>query len=169
MEQLLAAFPPNREIVSVNWDPVEEDLGLVVPGPCRALVETYGGARFDDFISVLMPGAENENLDLVSRTKKIWWALDESDDEDDAEFLQEHGLSIRDLVAWGVTGNGDFCFAVNPSKVSEVTIVCDPRESDWESFRVTPDDFLGQILEGDLACSVFPGSFPSGAPTFYYL
>lgn len=169
MEALLTKFPSVREIAPIDWVRVEEELGIVIPGPCRALVEIYGEARFGDFISVLLPKSENEDLDLVRRTKTMWWAVEESDDEDDAGFLREHGLEIRDLVAWGVTGNGDFCLAVNPSKRSGLTIVCNPRESDWESYRVDPGDFLEQTLGGDLTCSVFPVSFPADAPTFYYL
>lgn len=169
MERLLEEFPPTREAATVDWQSAEEELGLAVPDSCRTLIETYGEARFDDFISILLPASRNENLDAVRRTKEIWWALEESDDEDDAEFLQDHGLAIRDLVAWAVTGNGDFCFAANSAKASGMTIVCDPRESDWEAFQVDPGDFLGQVLVGELSCSVFPASFPTDEPAFYYL
>lgn len=169
MEQLLREFPVGREGASTDWRAAENELGVHVSTPCRQLVERYAHGCFDDFIWVFHPQSSNENLNLVHKTEEVRWVLGELVSPAATQILEEHQISVNDLVAWGATGNGDFCFSVDPDEApGSLTLVCDPRGPEWEAFELEPGDFLGRVLAGDITCSIFPDDFPSEDPGIYF-
>ncbi|WP_430782635.1 hypothetical protein [Actinoplanes sp. G11-F43] len=56
--------PPAHKPARPDWAGIETRLGLQLPRDYRALVETYGAGRFDDYLVVYTPNGPRDTIDL---------------------------------------------------------------------------------------------------------
>jgi hypothetical protein len=155
IEALVAAVPlpeAPSEGFSGPWEPVEAELGLVLPPDYKDFVRLYGSGCFMEFLGVCVPGTTNPNTRLESFLPGACGALVE--DEDLAHLLWPRPGG---LAPFGVTDNGDYLFWLTRGQPAEWPIVVwDRGLGQLESFECDLTDFLAGLATG----SVLPREFP---------
>jgi len=67
--------PPGGEQGGVDWNEVEQRIGLPLPQDYKGYVARYGPGSFDEFLYVCLPVTDIENLDLARRQQEDLAAL----------------------------------------------------------------------------------------------
>ena len=134
--------------------PEPETAGL--PADYAALARTYGLGSFGGFLWLLVPGAENPNLELGRQTELRRQDLREV--RDDGEALP---YEPDELVAWAITDNGDTLYWRTGDDPDRWTVtVNEGRGPEWHDFDGTATAFLAAWLAGRERVSVFPDDVP---------
>ncbi|MEV5874006.1 hypothetical protein AB0L75_07215 [Streptomyces sp. NPDC052101] len=166
--ELLAALPATGEagMVVNDWERTEAALGVTFPSAFMRFLDVFGGAKFDDFLRVYRAGADNENVDLVSRTKEIGEKFFEIRPHI-RELLEQRGAHTAQLVRWGGTDNADACFLIpHPDPRRWAVLIVEGRGNDYDLFEGPVESYLLQVLRGDLVSDVFPDDFPDEHPSY---
>ncbi|MGW1179663.1 hypothetical protein ACWD7Y_29545 [Streptomyces drozdowiczii] len=166
--ELLAALPSTGEagMVINDWERTEANLGVEFPSTFMRFLDVFGGAKFDDFLRVYRAGTDNENIDLVAKTKQGRAALAETRPHIKT-LLAERGLTTDELICWGGTENADMCFlvpAADPRAWAVLTVIGRGRE--YDLFEGPVESYLLRVLRGDLVSEVFPEDFPDEEPSY---
>jgi hypothetical protein len=165
LERLLAITPPSLAgPVHVDWADVEGQLGTSLPSDYKALVEAYGAATFDDFVTVFVPDHSLEGLNLLDRGVWMLWAAWEMRRyaaPDEIPYELSVGFD-GELLPWGSTHNGDACYWVRRSDdPNQWTIaVNESRGPDWYEYDGGLVDFLEGTLSGRVVCDIFVEDYP---------
>ncbi|MGW5256444.1 hypothetical protein [Streptomyces sp. NPDC004012] len=166
--QLLAALPVTGEQGPVinDWEKAEQALGVTFPPAFKRFLDVFGGAKFDDFLRVYRAGAENENVDLVSRTLSARQTM-ETTRPHIRELLSQRGVTPSQLIRWGGTDNADMCFLI-PHRDNRrwAVLTVTGRGREYDLFEGPAESYLLSVLRGDIVSEVFPDDFPDEAP-FY--
>lgn len=158
LAQLVPLPPAGRD---KDWDQVQQALGRDLPTDYKALIGTYGGSNWDDYVYVLEPGCPNDNYDLLT-----WDAHQMEDLEDLWEFekkpeqLEEEGTRV---VPWATTDNGECLYwLARPGQPADqwTVMINEARGDRWEHFDTTCTGFLVSALTGELTSSVLSSQFP---------
>lgn len=166
--ELLAALPATGEagMVVNHWERAEAALGVTLPSAFKRFLDVFGGAKFDDFLRVYRAGADDENVDLVSRTKEVGEKFFEIRPHI-GEVLAQRGVFPAQLVRLDGTDNADACFlAPHPDPDRWAVLVVDGRGNDYDLFEGPAESYLLQVLRGDLVSEVFPDDFPDEHPSY---
>lgn len=147
-----------------DWHDVEQVLGAL-PHDYKELVELYGPATFDSFISVFAPNAARPALDLATQAGDQLWAMREVAAAwglDEIPFDLDTSLK-GELLPWAITVNGDLCFLVRRGATAEEwsVAVYESRGPDWFHFEGTATQFLYGVLSGDVVCPIFVPDLPT--------
>jgi hypothetical protein len=69
LSELIAVVPPpdGSGQAEVDWEAVEQRLGLPLPQDYKDFIGRYGQGSFDDFLHPYQPVTDNEYLDLAHR------------------------------------------------------------------------------------------------------
>ncbi|WP_405748099.1 hypothetical protein OG422_29100 [Streptomyces sp. NBC_01525] len=166
--ELLASFPATGEAGPVlnDWAAAEESLHTSFPPGFRAFLDTFGGAKFDDFLQVYRAGAENKYVDLVANTVKARGTMERTRDWI-RELLIGRGVEPAQLICWGGTDNADMCFLVpheDPERWAVLTVIGRGRE--YDLYEGPVESYLLRVLRGDLVSEVFPEDFPDEEPAY---
>jgi len=166
--QLLAAFPATGEqgLVINDWEKTEQVLGVALPSDFKRFLDVFGGATFDDFLHVYRAGAENENVDLVSRTLTARQTI-ETTRPHIQELLSQRGVTPAQLIRWGGTDNADLCFLIphqDYDRWAVLTVIGRGRE--YDLFEGPVESYLLSVLRGDIVSDVFPDDFPDEEPSY---
>ena len=131
-----------------------------LPADYAALARAYGPGGFGGFLWLLLPGAENPNLELGRQTELRRQDLREV--RDDGEALP---YEPDDLVPWAITDNGDTLYwrtgAADPD--AWTVTINEGRGPDWHDFDGSATAFLAAWLAGREHPSVFPDDVPDGS------
>lgn len=166
LERLLAMIPPpTAGPFEVDWADVEADLGTALPSDYKALVEAYGAALFDDFVTVFVPGHSLEGLNLLDRAVWTLWAAREIRSAwgpEHVPYRLSQGFD-GELLPWGTTHNGDACYWVRRSEdPNQWSIaVYESRGPDWYVYDGGLVDFLEGTLSGRVVCDIFVEDYPT--------
>jgi len=166
--ELLAALPATGEtgVVVNDWERTETALGVTFPAAFKRFLDMFGGAKFDDFLRVYRAGADNENVDLVSRTKEVGEKFFEIRPHI-GELLAQRGVEPAQLVRWGGTDNADACFLIpHPDPRMWAVLVVEGRGNDYDLFEGPVESYLLSVLQGEIVSEVFPDDFPDEAPSY---
>lgn len=144
-----------------------DPMNVGIPDGHRELVLTYGVGCFDEFLWIFSVDAENENLNIGSRTAVARDMLHGKEITALREALAEYQSAPEDLIQWGVTDSGDSLLWV-PVGDSEgwPTVVLQAGQLD---FAISPRSSTGLILDllsGVFRVKFFPEDFPSPHPEF---
>uniref|UniRef100_A0AAU2VM69 SMI1/KNR4 family protein n=1 Tax=Streptomyces sp. NBC_00008 TaxID=2903610 RepID=A0AAU2VM69_9ACTN len=169
--ELLAAFPAKGKetgMVRNDWDLAESALGVTFPSSFMRFLEVFGGSQFDDFLTVYRAGANNEYLDLVSRTCAARSAMTETTSRPHIkELLHRRGLAPDQLIRWGGTDNADFCFLLpdkHPGKWGVLIVA--GRGDAYDLFEGPVETYLLHVLRREYVSDVFPDDFPDDNPGY---
>jgi hypothetical protein len=170
LDDLIALVPPPAQVPPVDWGGVVLPGGAAPPADYRALVEAYGPGKFDGFLRVLLPGAANRYDDLLQQTGAQIDAL---------RTLRERGEDVPydidtpegQLVAWGMTDNGDVAYwRRSPGAAPDTWTVAvnESRSPDWFEYDGPVTAFLRDVLSRRVHVDVFPEpeDWPSASPRF---
>ncbi|MEU5878031.1 SMI1/KNR4 family protein [Spirillospora sp. NPDC047279] len=150
-----------------DWERVEREIGLRLPGDYKLIVTEYPGLTIDRFLTVHRPAGESFH-DLRSFAESILEGARELRDEFDEIpyplYPEEGGV-----YPWGSTANGDHVFwqvTGPPDSWPVVVAGRDYAEDDWWRFDGSASDFLAGVLTGRVSCPVLVEGFPRAEPTF---
>lgn len=135
-------------------------------GHCE-LLSTYGVGSFDEFLWLYGDGVSNPHLDIWARSESTRSVLDGKPVPEVREALSPYGLTVRDLVQWGGTDNGDGLLWI-PAGEPETwpTLILEARQRSLLVADKTSTSILFELLSGKLRTSAFPEDFPSSHPRF---
>lgn len=143
-----------------GWTEAERILGLALPRDYKRLIAAYGTGSFDDFLWVLNPFAGNRFLNLMGRKdmtldayESAWELIPEQ-----RSFLAH--LRAGDLLAWGITDNGDEMYwRTSGAPDGWPTVLYESRGPLYEVHELPVTGFLARLLTGELQTEVFPADF----------
>ncbi|MEU4690916.1 hypothetical protein [Actinoplanes sp. NPDC023714] len=110
LERVAPAFLPHRSetVRPVDWDLVQERLGIIFPADYREYTSHYPPLLIDDFLVILgpAPGQEEGYLEATLERLDELRGLAEDDMTEDYTFHPEAG----GLFPWGSSSEGDLFF-----------------------------------------------------------
>ena len=128
-----------------------------LPADYAELARAYGPGSFDEFIWLLVPGAENPNLDLDRQTHVRLDALSALGED----------LPYEPLLPFAFTDNGDVVYWHAKGEPDDWTVVVnESRGPEWHAFDGTATEFLLAALTGRERVPMFPADFPGEDPAF---
>jgi hypothetical protein len=151
IDDLKALVPPPAE------PPPPAQPTRPLPADYVELASTYGAGCFDEFIWLLVPGAQNPNLDLDRQT----------DVRLDALHALDEDLPYEPLLPFAFTDNGDVVYWHATGEPDEWTVaVNESRGPEWHAYQGTATEFLVETLSGRHRVPMFPPDFPSDDPGY---
>ena len=130
-------------------------LGKDLPPDYVELARRYGPGCFGEFLWLLVPGAENRNLEMLTQTGHQRGAL---------LYLREQGEELpyepADLLPWAITDNGDVAYLLMTNDPWTV-VINEGRGPDWHAFDGGVTAFLAAWMSGRERVGVFPDDVPA--------
>ncbi|ATW51448.1 hypothetical protein [Streptomyces peucetius] len=166
--EMLASLPATGSpgMVHNAWDAAEGRLQVSFPSSFMRFLDVFGGAKFDDFLRVYRVGADNENVDLVTKTLRTRHTMEVTRPHIQ-ELLNSRGLQVADLISWGGTDNADMCFLLpnaDPKKWAVLTVI--GRGQEYDLFEGGPESYLLQVMRREFVSDVFPEDFSDDFPGY---
>ena len=168
-ELMRVCVPPTSPTGSnTAWPQIEAALRAPLPSDYKEYIARYGRGSIDEFLWVLSPSDDNENLSMVVQS--------EVRREAQREFRSAAGQQLPfaiypepgGLLPWGFTDNGDVCYwrtgNVDPDRWP--VVIVDSRSARWEEFAGSMTGFIVAVLTGRHVSRVFPDDIPSSKPEF---
>ncbi len=150
-----------------GWQSVERSLGITLPEDYKAFIACYGTGAIDNFLWVLNPFSQNENLNLSSQSGVRLDSQRQFSLESGREMPYALYPDTNGLFPWGVTDNGDVLYWLCKGSPSLwVIVICDSRASQWREYTLSTCQFFAAIVARELIVDVFPEDFPSESPEF---
>jgi hypothetical protein len=164
ISDLAAVVPPPSPPVhaEIDWDTVEQRLGLPLPQDYKDFIARYGQGSFDDFLHPYQPATGNEYLDLVHRQQIDLGAL-RTLQRDFGEDIPYRVGDPAELLPVALTDNGDIVYwhVRDPKDPDSWTItVNESRGPEWFRYDGSFTSFLADVLARRIRVSVFPDDFP---------
>lgn len=160
LTQLVA--PPAGAAPRADWDDVARELEVGLPGDYRALIDTYGGGRFDEYLWVLEPRCPNRHYDLLRSVAERDEAFEMLWEDGEPKPAQLESPGSR-VIPWASTDNGEFLYwLVQPgSRPDEWTVMVNEARGEWwEHFDVGCAELLARLLTGEIRSEILSSSFP---------
>ncbi|MFF5185530.1 SMI1/KNR4 family protein [Streptomyces sp. NPDC000345] len=154
--------PPEGAVRRADWDEMVRALGVGLPGDYRALIDTYGGGRFDGYLWLLEPRCANRHYDLLRSVAERDEAFEMLWDDGEPKPAQLEAPDTR-VIPWASTDNGEFLYwLVRPgSHPDEWTVMVNEARGDWwEHFEIGCAELLVRLLAGEVRSEILSSSFP---------
>ena len=164
LDRLRAVVPPPAEPLEPGrpdgWPGVEAELGTALPEDFKRFTEVYGSGKFDDFLYLLNPFAADAAGNLLAARDTMLAAYRETR----AKFPDRLPLppwpEAGGLLPLGRSDNGNELYWLTDGSPDTWSVVAFAgRSTRHEVHRHPVTGFLALLLSGELATSVFPGSF----------
>ncbi|MFJ3616282.1 Lsr2 family DNA-binding protein [Streptomyces hydrogenans] len=160
--------PPAVVRPSPDWLQVEDTLGKGLPQDYKELVTVYGPGQFSGFITLYQPHAPSEWADLTGpMPARLRGQIEEVRQAARCPWRLPH--SPENLLAMGVTGNGDYLFwdTQPPDTPDEWTVaVNEALDAPWFTYNGSLTEFLVSVLSGITSVPMFPKDLLNHAPAF---
>lgn len=155
IDALIKAVPPPVtpfEAFSGPWEPVETELGTVLPQDYKDFVRLYGNGYFMQFLGICVPRSRNPNMRLESQVRVICDTF-LNDDEVPYPLWPNPG----GLLPFGGTDNGDYLFWLPRGAPADWgVVVWDRGFWGFETFDCDLTDFLAGLATGEILPKEFP-------------
>ncbi|MGW3398443.1 Lsr2 family DNA-binding protein [Streptomyces hydrogenans] len=160
--------PPAVVRPSPDWLQVEDTLGKGLPQDYKELVTVYGPGQFSGFITLYQPDAPIEWADLTGpMPARLRGQIKEVRQAARRPWQLPH--SPENLLAMGVTGNGDYLFWVTqPADAPDewTVAVNEALGALWFTYNGSLTEFLASVLSGITSVPMFPKDLLDHAPAF---
>lgn len=171
MNKLIKVLPPPKipqnSRDKEQWGNVFNILVTELPSDYMKFIETYGTGGIDNFLWVLSPFVENENVNLIQKGKVIRDSYQISKNNFPEYYTHNIYPSVRGLLPWGLTDNGDELYWLTEGKPDEWKIVVyETRASEYHIYPLSMVEFLYKTITKELVCEAFPDDFPSDKVSF---
>jgi hypothetical protein len=157
---------PSETPAQGGWVPVEKRIGTLLPDDYKEFIELYGSGCIDKFLWVFNPFSLNENLNLerqLSIQARVLADLKLYGEVIPYKTFPDKG----GILPFGVTENGDVLFWRTEGMPNDWSVVVnDARAPAWNSFELSMTQFLAELLQRKLVCSIFPNDFPGPSAVF---
>ncbi|WP_187645497.1 histone-like nucleoid-structuring protein Lsr2 [Streptomyces sp. TRM49041] len=156
LNDLTQLCPPPHTAPAVDWQAVEDTLGMTLPDDYKQMASTYGPGAFCDFIRIYHPRSATPWVDLTGRMPTaIREQLRQAHDQ--GTYPVPH--DPRHLFAIGVTDNGEYLFWITDPQDQPDTwriAVNEARGPRWYTYDGTLTNFLTEVLTGRITVPLFP-------------
>ncbi|MFJ2113098.1 MULTISPECIES: histone-like nucleoid-structuring protein Lsr2 [unclassified Streptomyces] len=150
----------------MDWEAVEDTLGMRLPRDYKQLAALYGPGAFCGFIRLYHPHAPTE---WVSITGPMPATIREQ-----LQHARDHGTypvpyEPGSLFAIGVTDNGEYLFWVTDPRTEPDSwhiAVNEARGPGWYHFEGTLTHFLTSVLSGRTKVPLFPDDLLANGAAF---
>jgi hypothetical protein len=165
LNALVEVMSPPREPVETGnveqWTNVKESLGTELPTDYKEYINTFGTGSIGAFLWPYNPFSNNENLNLITRSKLILEAMSVIKERfGDTEVPYPLFPEPEGLLPWGVTDNGDSLFWLTAGNTDEWPVVInESRGPFFERFEEPMTDFLAKLISGEISSEVIPSDF----------
>lgn len=137
-------------------------LGTELPTDYIKFIQTYGTGGVDNFLWILTPFLDDENVNFLRRQKEMAEAYIQSKTSFPEYFKHDVFPEVGGLLPWAYTDNGDELYWLTDGKPDEwKVVVYESRSSEYRTYSLNMTEFLFQILSKELVCDIFPEDFPS--------
>ena len=140
------------------WEGVEKNIGITFPMDYKMFIDSYGEGAVNEFLWVLSPFSENENLNCIEKYKVMKDAYNSMKNEFPEQFPFKFYNGKTGLFPWGITDNGDELFWNFTGDIAEL-VVYESRYSGNMSYAVSMEEFLYKLLKKEIVCPIFPDDF----------
>ncbi|WP_181188175.1 SMI1/KNR4 family protein [Actinopolyspora mortivallis] len=156
--------PPEEAAGAVDWNVVEESLGVRLPSDYKEFTEVYGGGTILDYfiLCLMVPNVGGS----IEWWEEEMWNLRHFPDEIPRGYVIDQG-SVN-LLPWALTIDGDFCYLwMEPRQEPDRWwVVTRTRDMDWSVFEGSMVEFLEEVVAGRRRELWMPRDFPGEEPWF---
>jgi len=155
IENLIKAVPPPAqpyEAFSGPWEPVEAELGAVLPGDYKEFSRLYGSGIFMEFLSINTPRSENPHARIEYQARLFHHFHSNHEDFIYAIWPNRGGVI---LIADTYNGDSIFWIPTGPAETWKI-LVWGRGYGSFEVFDCDLTDFLAGLATGRLAPREFP-------------
>ena len=141
-----------------SWEEVEKGIGLIFPEDYKVFIDSYGEGAINEFLWILSPFSENENLNAIEKFESMREAYISMQREfpEQCPFHFYEGKS--GLFPWGITDNGDELYWNFKGDTLEI-VVYEARYARNISYTMGMEEFLCKLLNREIECPIFPDDF----------
>ncbi|MDM5154748.1 SMI1/KNR4 family protein [Bacillus sp. DX1.1] len=140
-----------------EWDTVEKNLGMILPLDYKKFINKYGTGSINDFIWILNPFSENENLNLIKKGHVIREAYAYSKKQFPDDFIHNVYPVNNGLLPCAITDNGDEIYWLTNEECDQWRIIVyDSRSNDYYEYNNSMTEFLYKVISKEIICPVFP-------------
>ena len=140
------------------WEDVEKKIGITFPMDYKIFIDSHGEGAINEFLWVLSPFSENENLNSIEKYKVMKDAYRSMQSEFPEQFPFDFYNGKTGLFPWGITDNGDELFWNYKGDVLEL-VVYESRYASNMSYIMNMEEFLCRLLSKEIVCPIFPDDF----------
>lgn len=137
---------------------VEKRIGLIFPKDYKLFIDSYGEGGINEFLWILSPFSENENLNSIEKFKSMQEAYISMQREFPEQLLLNFYNGKSGLFPWGITDNGDELFWNFKGDMLEI-VVYESRYARNISYIMGMEEFLCKLLKREIECPFFPDDF----------
>lgn len=158
LEKLEKILSIEKKEHQYDWEKVEDSYEIKFPNDYKSFIEYYGEGGINEFLWILSPFSEYENLNTIFKFNEMREAYEimKIDFPKMCEF--EFWRNGKGIFPWGITDNGDELFW-NYKDDSVEIVIFSSRYSEKQIFSCSMSEFLVDLLEKKKACSIFPNDF----------
>lgn len=141
-----------------SWEELEKKMGITLPMDYKMFIDSYGEGAINDFLWILSPFSENENLNLIEKFNVMRDAYSSMRSEFPEQFSFDFYNGKTGLFPWGITDNGDELFWNFKEGILEI-VIYESRYASNISFRMGMEEFLCKLIKKEIVCPFFPDDF----------
>jgi hypothetical protein len=165
IEALIEVAPPPAEpdeAFDGPWEPIEAEIGAVLPQDYKDFVRLYGSGLFMCFLTVNVPRCRSPYVRLEREVRTVNRLFSQ-----DEEFVYALWPNRGGLIAFGRTDFGDYLFWIpyGPPETWKV-VVWGRGLGTFEVFDCGLTDFLTGVAKGEIDPREFPEYEPPYDPYF---
>lgn len=150
-----------------KWISFEEKLGITLPKDYKDFIDIYGTGGIDNFLWILNPFVEDENVNFLKKKEELLNAYQESKNKFPELYQYNIFPSSEGLLPWGYTDNADELYWLTSEKLEDWKIIIyESRSSENYCYSYTMTEFLYQIVSKEIICDAFSEDFPNENPIF---
>ena len=158
LEKLEKILSIEKKEQQYDWEKVEDSYEIKFPNDYKSFIEYYGEGGINEFLWILSPFSEYENLNTIFKFNEMREAYEimKIDFPKMCEF--EFWRNGKGIFPWGITDNGDELFW-NYKDDSVEIVIFSSRYSEKQIFSCSMSEFLVDLLEKKKEYSIFPNDF----------
>lgn len=171
LEFLTKLLPPPANPKShgsdAQWSKFEQELGTSVPSDYREFIGSYGTGAINDFLWILNPFEENENINFIAASRYLMDAYSTLKEEYPEYYKHSVYPKRGGILPWGFTIDSDSVFWVTNDQANKWKVgVHDKMSYKFVTYDCNMSNFLSKIIDGQISCPIFPGDFPGDNPIY---
>jgi len=171
LDKLIKILPPpefpQKTGDKEQWGEFFGALGTELPTDYVKFIGIYGTGGIDNFLWILTPFVNDENVNYLGRQKEMKDSYIQSKKNFPQYYKHDVYPSSGGILPWAYTDNGDELYWLTDGKPDEWKIVVyESRSPENYTYSLTMVEFLYQIITKELICNAFPDDFPSNETTF---
>lgn len=167
VEKLKEVLPsPVIALDSMNWERVEKRYSIVLPADFKLFIKNYGTGCIDDFLWVLNPFSENENINFET-SEYLIESYKVMQEEFPRDYIRPLYPKTGSFFPWAITDNGDsFGWIIDGEPNEWKVVIFSQDQGEEEVYNMSATELLYKLLITNVRSSLLPAEFPSETISF---